>query len=348
MICKINNSGCHSAGCAFSLAGNGLRENMKVGVFTVILGSANLEQALDYLAALGVQAVEIGVGAYAGTAHCDVDGLLASPRKAREFLQAIASRGLQISALNCPGNPIHPDKKIAADHDRAFRKALRLAAKLGVEVVINFSGCPGGAPGDKRPNWVTCPWPPDYLEILTYQWNKVVIPYWERTAGFARKTGINKIAFEMHPGFVVYNPETLLRLRKAVGPIIGANFDPSHLFWQGIDPCAAARELKGAIWHVHAKDTAIHEWNTLRNGTLDTKHYSDEMNRAWIFRTVGYGHPRSFWCNFVSALRMAGYEGALSVEHEDSLMTTREGLEKGIRFLQSIILNEPKGAVTWA
>src|SRR5260221_6234898 len=315
---------------------------MKAGVFTVILGSMKLEQALDYAARLGAEALELGAGAYAGTTHCDVDALLASDGKRKELLRAVGSRGLHISALNCAGNPIHPNRKLAAADDAAFRKALRLAVKLGVEVVINFSGCPGGAPGDIQPNWVTCPWPGYYLEMLEYQWEKVAVPYWIKTAEFARKTGIHKIALEMHPGFVVYNPETLLKLRRAAGPAIGANFDPSHLFWQGIDPCAAVRALKGGIWHVHAKDLAIHEWNTRVNGVLDTKHYRDEGNRAWIFRTVGYGNPRHFWCNFVSALRVAGYDGTLSMEHEDSLLTAKEGLEKGMSFLRSIILSEPK------
>jgi sugar phosphate isomerase/epimerase len=249
--------------------------------------------------------------------------------------------------LTCAGNNLHPQKQLALSFDRDFQKAVRLANKLEVDVVITFAGCPGGAPGDKSPNWVTCPWPPDYLEILDYQWNKVVIPYWQKAARLLKTNGV-KVGLEMHPGFVVYNPETLLRLRKAAGSVIGANFDPSHLFWQGIDPCAAVRTLKGAIWHCHAKDTAIHEWNSITNGTLDTKHYRDELNRAWIFRTVGYGHPRHFWCNFVSALRMTGYDGVLSMEHEDSLMTPREGLEKGVRFLQSIVLEEAKGKVTWA
>ena len=320
---------------------------MKAGVFTVILGSMELEKALDYLAGLGVKAVELGAGAYAGTAHCQVDELLASQRRRQELLRLVESRGLFISALNCAGNPIHPHKAKAAAHDRDFRKAMRLARQLGVEVVINFSGCPGGAPGDQQPNWVTCPWPPDYPEILDYQWNQVVIPYWIKMAKVAQEHGI-KIALEMHPGFVVYNPETLLRLRRAAGPALGANFDPSHLFWQGIDPCAAVRALQGAIWHVHAKDTAVHEWNSRTNGVLDTKHYQDEIQRSWIFRTVGYGNPRHFWCNFVSTLRMAGYDGVLSVEHEDSLMTSREGLEKGLRFVQSILLAEAKGQVTWA
>jgi len=321
---------------------------MKVGVFSVILRNLKLEPMLDYLVSLGVEAVEIGAGGYAGRDHCPVDALLASAAKRKAFLEKFASRGLVISSLSCHGNPIHPNKRMASAHDADFRKAVRLASALGVDVVTTFSGCPGGAPGDKQPNWVTCAWPPDYLEILEYQWSKVVLPYWARTVAFARGEGIRKIALEMHPGFVVYNPETLLRLRKAVGNAIGANFDPSHLFWQGIDPCAAVRDLKGAIHHVHAKDTAIHAWNASRNGVLDTKHYSDEEQRSWIFRTVGYGNPRRFWCDFVSALRMAGYDGALSMEHEDSLMTAREGLEKGVRFLQSIVLEEPKGKVTWA
>ena len=320
---------------------------MKLGVFSVILRSLRLEQALDYLAGLGVQAIELGAGGYAGTDHCPVDELLASERKAEELLKMVDSRGLRISALTCAGNNVHPNRKLAASFDRDFRKAVQLANKLGVGVVITFGGCPGGAPRDKTPNWVTCPWPPDYLEILEYQWNEVLIPYWERAVPFLKKHGV-KVGLEMHPGFSIYNPETLLKLRRAVDPILGANFDPSHLFWQGIDPCAALRALKGAVWHCHAKDTAIHQWNSSTNGTLDAKHYRDEMNRAWIFRTVGYGHPRHFWCNFISTLRLIGYDGVLSVEHEDSLMTPREGLEKGVRFLQSIVLQEAKGDVTWA
>lgn len=321
---------------------------MKVGVFLVILNSMKFEAALDYLAGLGVRAVEIGAGALPGTAHCNPSVLLGSEQKRKDFLHAIASRGLEISSLSVHGNPIHPNSGIAHANDSDFRKAIELAEKLGVEVVTTFSGCPGGAPGDKQPNWVTCPWPPEYLEVLDYQWNQVVIPYWRNTTEFARSHGIKKIALEMHPGFVVYNPETLLRLRNAAGPEIGANFDPSHLFWQGIEPCAALRALRGMVWHVHAKDTGIQEWNSRVNGVLDTKHYREEMSRSWIFRTVGFGNPRRFWCDFVSTLRMTGYDGALSIEHEDSLMAPREGLEKAIRFLQGIVLHEPKGEVTWA
>ena len=224
---------------------------------------------------------------------------------------------------------------------------MKLAAEIGVPVVTTFSGCPGDHAGAKSPNWVTCPWPPDFLEVLEWQWDKVAIPYWKKQAAFAKPLGV-KIAFEAHPGFLVYNPETMLKMRAACGPVIGANFDPSHFFWQGIDPVKAVRALAGAIHHVHAKDTGLYPVNADVNGYLDTKHYGDEKNRSWIFRTVGYGHGADFWCDFVSTLRLCGYDGTLSMEHEDSLMSPAEGLSKGVEFLKSVVIREKKGKVTWA
>ncbi len=321
---------------------------MKLGVFSVILGDLKLDRALDYLASLDVAAVEIGTGAYPGHAHCPMEVLLGSSRKASEYLDKFTSRGLTISSLSCHGNPLHPQKKRAAADDAVFRQTVRLATELGVDVVTTFSGCPGSHAGDKYPNWVTCSWPPDYQQVLNYQWDKVALPYWRKATEFAGKNGVKKIALEMHPGFLVYHPESLLKLREAVGSVVGANFDPSHLFWQRIDPCAAVRALQGAIFHVHAKDLAIHDWNADINGVLDTKPYREEMRRSWIFRTVGYGNSKLFWARFVSALRMAGYDGALSIEHEDSLMTPKEGLEKAVRLLQDVLLHEARGAVTWA
>ena len=177
----------------------------------------------------------------------------------------------------------------------------------------------------------------------------MAIPYWKKQVKFAADHGVRKIALEAHPGFLVYNPETMLKLRDATeSNVLGANFDPSHFFWQGIDPVKAVRKLAGAIHHVHAKDTGLYPVNADYDGYLDTKPYSDEKNRAWIFRTVGYGHGADFWTDFVSTLRMTGYDGALSMEHEDSLMTPNEGLRKGVEFLKGVILCEAKGKVTWA
>ena len=320
---------------------------MKVGIFSVILSNQSLDKALDIIRSLDCEAVEIGTGGYPGTSHCDPAELLASAPKLADFRAKLDASGLELSSLSCHGNPLHPNKAVAAEHHKAFVDTVKLAEKVGCGVVTTFAGCPGDCATAKYPNWVTCPWPGDFLDILDYQWNEVAIPYWKEQAAFARDHGV-KVAFEAHPGFIVYNPETLLRLRAACGDNLGANFDPSHFFWQGIDPVKAVRALEGAIFHVHAKDTGMYPVNGDVNGYLDTKHYGDEKNRSWIFRTVGYGHGMEFWGDFVSTLRMCGYDGVLSIEHEDSLMTPQEGLEKAAAFLKSAIIREPKGAVTWA
>ena len=245
------------------------------------------------------------------------------------------------------GNAVHPDKAVAEKAHTEFENAVLLAEKLGVETVVTFSGCPGGCPEDKTPNWVTCPWPDDYTHILEYQWNEVLIPYWKKESEFCRAHNV-RVAFEMHPGFCVYNPETMMRIRKACGDNIGANFDPSHLFWQGIDPVAAIRYLGDAIFYFHAKDTKIDEINTGINGVLDTKPYSDEIHRSWIFRSVGYGHAHQTWKDMMSALRMVGYDGPISIEHEDSLMTPSAGLNTAIALLKAVMMFEAKGPLWWA
>jgi len=321
---------------------------MKIGVFTVLYGGIPFEEALDKIAAAGVEALEIGTANYPASGHCDTDRLLADESLRRKFLNAIESRGLELNTLSCHGNPLHPDKKFARAHDQGFRKTVDLASKLGVKKIVAFSGCPGDHEGAKYPNWVTCPWPDDFLKILDWQWDKKVIPYWKDAAAYAKKRGVTKIAFEMHPGFVVYNPETCLRLRDAVGPILGANLDPSHLFWQGMDIPAVIRTLKGAIHHFHAKDCRIDPINTAKNGVLDTKHYGDESKRSWIFRTVGYGHDTLVWKDIVSNLIMAGYNDVLSIEHEDSLMSLDEGFLKGVEFLKQVVIKEKLGKMTWA
>ena len=323
---------------------------MKIGVFTVLLSDLELGQVLDYLKSVGVEAVEIGCGGYPGTAHCRADELLADEQQRAAFTEAIESRGLVLSALSVHGNPLHPNSEIGEQHAQDQRNAVLLAEQLGLDTVINFSGCPGDQEGAKYPNWVTCPWPPDYSAIVEWQWTEKVIPYWKEAAAFARDHGVSKIGLEMHPGFVVYNPETLLRLREAAGPEIGANFDPSHLFWQGIDVPEAILEIgkAGAMHHFHAKDSRVEPTVARKHGVLDTKPYQDEINRAWVFRTVGYGHDLALWKDIASALRLVGYDGVLSIEHEDSLMSAREGLEKAVKFLKEVVITQSSTEAYWA
>ncbi|MBL8058019.1 MAG: sugar phosphate isomerase/epimerase [Anaerolineales bacterium] len=320
---------------------------MKLGVLTVLFQDRPLDKVLDHVAQMGLQAVELGTGAWPGNAHCDPAVLLKDRAASQAFRQAVEDRGLIISGLSCHGNPLHPNRATAAEYDRVYRDTVKLAAALGVPVVNLFSGCPGDSDNAKYPNWVTCAWPPDFTEILKWQWEEKVIPYWREAGQFAADHGV-KLAFEMHPGFVVYNPETLLRLRQAVGPVIGANYDPSHLYWQGIDPVASIRALAGAIHHVHAKDTFVDPINTAVNGVLDTKSYAELPKRSWTFRTVGYGHDQLAWRALVSELRLTGYDYVMSIEHEDPLASIDEGFARAVSFLKDVLLTEQPATMWWA
>ena len=332
---------------------------MKIGIFTALFQDRPIEEALDYIAGAGIESVEFGGGAYPGSSHLDNMGgaetLIHDDAARKKLVDAVKSRNLIISALSVHGNPLHPDRVIADAHHKAFENAVLLAEKLhgdGImpQATVNgFSGCPGDNSRAKNPNWVTCAWPDEYRDILNYQWNKVAIRYWRSQNKFLKDHGC-VFAIEMHPGFIVYNNETLLRLRNACGDRIGANFDPSHLWWQGIDPLAAVRELgkAGAIFHAHAKDTRIDPENNAVNGGLDTKSYSDVMARSWVFRSVGYGHDEAWWKDFVTNLRMVGYDYVLSIEHEDGMLSTAEGLAKALDVLQRSIVKEQPGPMFWA
>ena len=320
---------------------------MKIGVFAVLFGSKPFEETLDYLVELGLEAVEIGTGAYPGDAHCKPGELLADARKLAAFKQAISRRGLVISALSCHGNPLHPDRKIAKAHHDTFVETVALAKKLDVGTVITFSGCPGSDPSAKQPSWIVTPWPPEFAASLEWQWAERVLPYWKDTAKLCKSAGV-RVAIEMHPNFVAYNAETMQRLSAVSPGVIGCNFDPSHLFWQQADPVAAIRALGDSIVHVHAKDCRLDRANTAVNGVLDSKNYTRELERSWIFRTVGYGHDALVWKDIVTNLRLVGYDHVLSIEHEDSVMSGAEGLKKAVAFLRGVVIAQPKGEAYWA
>jgi sugar phosphate isomerase/epimerase len=320
---------------------------MRIGVFSVLLQNLPFEEALDKIVGAGLTAVEIGTGGYPGSHHCPVDELLENKKARAEYLEAVASRGLLSSAFSCHYEPLHPNQALAQEADEVFRKSVQLASRMEVPVVNVLSSCPGGAPGDTAPNWITCPWPPHFLESLDYQWNEVAIPYWKKAAQFASDHGVS-IGVEMHPGQLVYNVETLLRLREACGPALACNFDPSHLFWNGVDPVAAIRKLGDAIVHVHGKDVYVDTLNIAVNGCNDNKPYDRIAERSWTFRSIGYGHGLKVWKDIMSALRLVGYDHVVSIEHEDALMSTDEGLAKAVATLQGATIFEPPGEMFWA
>jgi sugar phosphate isomerase/epimerase len=320
---------------------------MKLGLFTPVFGKLTTSEMLAQVKALGrVQALELGTGGWPGSNHLDLDALLNDQHRADEYRAVLADAGLTISALSCHGNPLHPDRKTAQAYDDVFRKTVCLAKRLDVPVVVTFSGCPGDSEDAKHPNWVTTPWPPEFLDVLEWQWEKKAIPYWRETGRFAADHGV-KVALEAHPGFIVYNVESLLRLRAEAGANIGINFDPSHLFWQGVDVPAAIRALGDAIFHVHAKDVALDRHNVAVNGVIDTKTYRRMAERSWLFRSVGWGHDELEWKRIVSALRVAGYDYVISIEHEDALASVDEGLKAAVDLLSRVVLTEPPVEAWW-
>lgn len=314
---------------------------MKLGAFSLLFIDQEFEEVLDYYMQKGLEAIEVGTGAYIPKSHCNVDDLLSDDKKIRQYKEKIKNRGLEISALSCHANMLHPQNNIAKTHYEDFKKSILLAEKLGVEIVVTMSGCPGDSESSLYPNWVTCAWPTEYREIAEWQWNKKVTPFWREQNKFAKEHHV-KIAIEPHPGMVVYNTETALRLRKECGNNVGVNLDPSHLFWQGIDPVIAIKEFAnvGALFYFHAKDVGYEKQNVARNGVLDYKNFANEAERSWLFRTIGYGHGEEKWKEIISTLIMVGYNGVISIEHEDSLISNKEGFNKAIKFLKGILIRE--------
>jgi sugar phosphate isomerase/epimerase len=318
---------------------SGAKRKIPIGVFDPVYADLSIDAMLDKITALGLEAIEIGTGGYPGSNHCPIDELLSDPAKARAWVKKFEDRGISVATLSCHGNPVHPDSKHAARDAETFRKTVRLAERVGVKVIVGFSGCPGGSPTDTQPNWITYRWPEEYDAMLQWQWKEKIVPYWKEAAKFAREHGIHRLAFEMHPNFVVYNPRTLLRLREAVGEEIGANCDLSHLFWQGCDPVEVIRFLgkQGMIYHAHMKDTVLYPENVAKFGVLNFVFEKEDLPLASdAFRAVGYGHGAATWKIILQAYMDINYDGILSIENEDPILSGEVGVERAAYVLKNI------------
>ena len=311
-------------------------------MITDSLPEADFDTMLGVAARLEMDMLEFGCGNWSSAPHIDLDGMLESATARREFLAKLADNDIAISALNCSGNPVHPGDE-GRRHDEVTRKTIRLARLLEVDRVVMMSGCPG-APGDRHANWITTEWPPEVREIVRWQWEEVLIPYWRNLTSYSRDQGVAHLCLELHGYQNVYSVATLKRLRDAVGDTVGANLDPSHLMWMGADPLAAARALGDAIYYVHAKDTRIEPSIAGVNGVIDTTPGSAYESRAWNYITLGRGHDESWWRGFVSTLADVGYDGVLSIEHEDPAMSAVEGVEESVALLQRVIVHRPPRA----
>ena len=311
---------------------------MKLGFVSDSLGALPFATVLDHAARLGVQGVEVNTGGWSTAPHFDMAAMKSSAGARRAFMDAFASRGLEVIALNANGNPLHPTDPAQAD---CLRDTIRLAGEMGITTVCTMSGLPAGREGDAMPNWVVSSWPPETQAILRYQWEEKLLPFWTEIAALARDCGVEKIALELHGNQCVYNVPSLLKLRAAVGPVIGANLDPSHLFWMGADPLIAAERLGAAIYHVHAKDTFLNAPKQATTSLLENGSLMDIPGRSWSYITLGFGHGEEWWRQFCYRLKMAGYDGWLSIEHEDVLLNGLEGLEKSVALLQGVMPKAP-------
>lgn len=307
---------------------------MKIGMVTDSLGHLSFDDMLDTAAQLGVKGLEFNAANWTSAPHMNVKELLGGADRRRDLMQAVQKRGLEIIALNANGNQLHPTE--GEKQSQALYDTIRLAGQIGVETVVLMSGLPEGGPGDRMPNWVISSWPPETQSILKFQWEERLFPYWHKLAAFAKEQGVTKLAVELHGNQLVYNVPALLRLRKEIGPIVGANFDPSHLMWMGADPLAAIDALGSAVLHVHAKDTFINAPVCALTSRLENGSLMDVPGRAWSYVTLGYGNGEKWWKDFCYRLCMVGYDGWLSIEHEDVMLSRVEGVRKSVELLQSV------------
>jgi len=309
---------------------------MKIGLFTNCFFDKSWEDICSTASKAGFDCLEIGTGALHGKNVCDAGDLLKNKIKLKDFLAVLDRHNLKISSFSCMGNYLHPDKEIAGKHRRDLEDAIELAFETGVNVVNGFAGCPGAAPDAKYPCWIGLPYPTEFQKYLRWQWDERIIPFWREMAAKLKKYGI-RYAFEMHPGDAVFNTSSLLKLRDAAGyEGFGCCFDPTHLFWQGMDPLECVKRLKGLIFNVHAQDSELNMEVISVDGVLDSKDYGRLSERAWNLRLIGYGHGEDFWRKLVSTLRLCGYDDILSVEHQDALIGKEEGFKKAIDFIRKI------------
>ncbi len=317
---------------------------MKLGAYTACLHDRSLPETLKILRDFGLTSAEVNAGGFIPAPHLPVEQLLASAGAREDYLGQFEQAGITLTGLNANGNPLNPLPDVGPRHAEDLRRAIEIAGLLGVRRVVTMSGLPGSDSAARYPSWVVNPWDSQYLDVLDYQWQEVAIPFWRDIDARARAADV-KVCIEMHPHNIVFNPATLERLVAETGATqVGAEMDPSHLFWQGIDPVAAIERLGSLVYHAAAKDTLIHEENCRVYGVLDDRFSRvppeqnpvglggrNTLNRwpenpSWEFVAVGRGHDLDFWARFLRALYAVDPDIAVNIEHEDQAFDQVEGL----------------------
>lgn len=313
---------------------------MKLGIFANAFRGYPLEETLKRIAEMGIEMVEFGVGEESGYVHLNPEELLSNKEKIRYVKDLLNNYGLKISALSTHGNPISPRPEVRNLSVMRMKNAVRLCQELEVDRINGFSRCPGDCEGADYASWVVTNWPEDFRRVLKWQWEEKLLPFWDEMVAFSKPYGVERFALEMHPGFLVYNPKTLRKLRDAIGPAIGANLDFSHLLWHRMDPLMVIRELEGCIYHMHAKDLIFDDEEVMINGTLTTVDYPYRRERPFNFRAIGYGHDMIYWKNIFAELRRTGYDYVASIELECDLFNSVFGAEVSAKFMHMVLMKD--------
>jgi sugar phosphate isomerase/epimerase len=310
-----------------------------LALLTDALGHMPFQDVLEWCAVRGLVGVELGVGGYSPAPHVAREELLASARARRDFLASLAEANLEIVALNASGNPLHPVREIAAEHAEALRDAISLAHRLGVDRVVAMSGCPAGPGpngGGSWPVFAGGAWLPDMEGLWPQQFERSIAPFWRDLSAWAKDTAPDVVVcLELHPGTSIYNAESFACLRSVTDDNVTVNLDPSHFWWQGIDPIATIERLAGAVGFVHGKDTLLHPDRIALHGVLDFRWPADAETMPWHFCAVGSGRSTSEWAALLRTLVDHGYRGSISIEHEDPNLEPEAGIEASIRGLRA-------------
>ena len=309
-----------------------------LGVVLEAFANRPIVEVMDWLVreAPEVTDLEVGTGGYAPTNHCDMPLLLRDGAVRKAWSEDIASRGLRLAALNCWGNPLHPDEAVARKHDSDLRDTIRLAALLGVDRVVALAGCPPGAAGDTTPHFAGGGWLPYLEDVYERQWRDAIEPYWAGVAEFAAAEHPQLlVCLELHPGTAVYNVETLQRVART-GDSIAANIDPSHFFWMGMDPMAVIAAVGDLAGHCHAKDVAFSPKHLAVNGLLDHRWPRPAESMPWNFATVGRGRDAAWWRRFAAELARVGRVRTIAIEHEDPFVPAESGVPEAAAVLAGV------------
>lgn len=330
---------------------------MKLGVYNAILHGRSLPEALEVVKGLGLDGLEVNTGGFLPAVHVpNIDEILVNDQARDDFLGVFEDAGMEILGLNCNGNPLHPNPAIGDSHSADVIRSVKLAHRLGQNRVVTMSGLPGGEAESLRPNWIVNAWNSGSLEVLDYQWS-VAERFWTEVDALGRELDV-KVALELHPQNLVFNPASMMELRERIGAThVGVELDASHLFWQQMDPVTVVNHLGDVVLHAAAKDVRVNEWAAI-NGVLDNSfrrlgpaesrvnlggdEWANEWPSpsAWDFVAVGKGHPVDYWAAFLTALHNVDPNMIVNIEHEDTSLGVVEGLE----FASGVLLEAARSA----